>query len=223
MRIEEIYDYSLSEGPNDPSIFKAIWTAGGPGSGKTFAVKNTGLESMGFKIVNSDTQFERFLRQAGMKSDHETIMSPAGQEIRGRAKRVTTSAQGGYQQGRLGLVIDGTGKDYEKIANQYQDLKMLGYEGAMLFVNTNLETALARNAKRDRSLPDDMVKKMWGQVQDNIGKFQRLFKNNMIIVDNSDGADVQRDLNQAYNQIADWASTPANTPQTKAWLKQQGK
>ena len=55
MRIEEIYDYSLSEGPNDPSIFKAVWTAGGPGSGKTFAVKNTGPWA---RTVNSDTQFE---------------------------------------------------------------------------------------------------------------------------------------------------------------------
>ena len=220
MKISEILTL---EGPNDPAIFKAIWTAGGPGSGKTYVVNNTALEAQGFKIVNSDKQFERFLALANLDSDPETIYSPQGQEIRNKAKDITAKAQAGYQQGRLGLVIDGTGKDYDKIANQKQQLEMIGYESAMLFVNTNLETALSRNQQRKRSLPDEVVKKMWKEVQDNIGKFQRLFKQNMIIIDNSDGSDVQSDLNTAYNQISDWARSEPNTPQAKAWLKAQNK
>jgi len=215
MRIDEIL---VQEGPNDPAIFKAIFTAGGPGSGKTFVVKHSALEAMGFKIVNSDTQFERYLAQANMDSDPETIMSPQGQELRDRAKRVTKSAQGGYMQGRLGLVIDGTGKDYDKIEKQVHLLSMLGYETAMLFVNTNLETAKSRNEKRKRSLPDAIVERMWNDVQDNIGKFQRLFKQNMIIIDNSDGNDVSVDLNASYKQISAWASSPPSTPQAKKWL-----
>lgn len=48
----------LNEGVNDPAIFKAIFLAGGPGSGKSFIVGKTGLTSMGYKVVNSDDAFE---------------------------------------------------------------------------------------------------------------------------------------------------------------------
>ena len=48
----------LEEGVNDPAIFKAIFLAGGPGSGKSFIVGKTGLTSLGYKVVNSDDAFE---------------------------------------------------------------------------------------------------------------------------------------------------------------------
>ena len=48
----------LEEGVNDPAIFKAVFLAGGPGSGKSFIVGKTGLTSMGYKVVNSDDAFE---------------------------------------------------------------------------------------------------------------------------------------------------------------------
>ena len=36
----------LEEGVNDPAIFKAVFLAGGPGSGKSFIVGKTGLTSI---------------------------------------------------------------------------------------------------------------------------------------------------------------------------------
>ena len=40
----------VEEGVNDPAIFKAIFLAGGPGSGKSFIVGKTGLTSLGLKL-----------------------------------------------------------------------------------------------------------------------------------------------------------------------------
>ena len=57
----------LDEGVNDPAIFKAIFLAGGPGSGKSFIVGKTGLTSMGYKVVNSDDAFEAAMKKAGME------------------------------------------------------------------------------------------------------------------------------------------------------------
>ena len=82
-------------------------------------------------------------------------------------------------------------KTTHKIEKQAIALKKLGYEVGMIFVNTNLETAIARDAKRDRTLGAKEVTKMWNEVQDNIGKFQKFFGTGMLIVDNSDGADWQ--------------------------------
>ena len=177
--------HELQEGVYDPNIFKAIFMAGGPGSGKSYVAKRT-TSGLGLKMVNSDDIYEKMLNDAGLDTTPEDIYSDKGQEIRGRAKGVTSRMKGNFLDGRLGLIIDGTGKDYTKIAKQVQGLKLLGYECYMIFVNTSLDTAQEQNAKRKRTLPEKEVATMWNEVQSNIGGFQRLFGNsNFIIVDNN--------------------------------------
>ena len=183
--------YELQEGVYDPNIFKAIFLAGGPGSGKSYVARRT-TGGLGMRIINSDDIYEKMLKDAGLDATPENIFSDQGQEIRGRAKGVTKRMQGNFLEGRLGLIIDGTGKDYDKISRQVGGLKTLGYECYMIFVNTSLETAQERNKMRKRTLPEKQVEQMWNEVQNNIGKFQRLFgAKDFIVVDNNDaGEDV---------------------------------
>ena len=61
--------------------------------------------------------------------------------IRDVAKKTTKRLQQNYIDGRLGLIIDGTGKDYDKITNQARQLEALGYDTHMIFVNTSLDVA----------------------------------------------------------------------------------
>ena len=105
---------------------------------------------------------------------------------RARAKSITKARQENYLEGRIGLIIDGTGKDYEKLTRQAASLQELGYDTHMLFVNTSLDVALERNKKRARTVPEPLVVKSWNEVQNNIGKFQNFFKGNFIVVDNND-------------------------------------
>ena len=65
MTLEETYA-SLNEGINDPGIFKAVFMAGGPGSGKSLIAKKVGFQSMGLRPVNSDSSFEQGLKKAGL-------------------------------------------------------------------------------------------------------------------------------------------------------------
>ena len=51
----------LQEGVYDPNIFKAIFLAGGPGSGKSYVVRRT-TGGLGMKIVNSDDIYEKMLK-----------------------------------------------------------------------------------------------------------------------------------------------------------------
>ena len=220
--MQSFYDYLL-EGVNDPAIFKAVFLAGGPGSGKSFIVGKTALPALGFKVINSDEAFENALRKAGLSMDPKDIYSPKGQEIRLGAKRITGKKLDLAINGRLGLVIDGTGKNYEKIQQQAQMLRALGYDVAMVFVNTDLETAMSRNQARARSLPDNEVQKMWSDVQRNIGKFQNFFGRNMFIVDNSDGANWQGAVNSIYKRIGQWSRIEPKSPIAQKWIKNQRK
>ena len=212
------YKDFVNEGPNDPAIFKAIFLAGGPGSGKSFMVGQTSLASHGFKIVNSDIAFEKAMEKAGLAMDPETIFSAQGQAIRDKAKRLTGIQFERYVEGRLGLVIDGTGKDEEKIRNQATKLKSLGYDVAMIFVNTDLDTAIARNELRPRKLPTTTVVTMWKAVQKNIGRFQGFFKNNMLILDNSEGTQWTNSAQVGYKFGKAFATKPVTNRKAVNWI-----
>ena len=81
-----------------------------------------------------------------------------------------------------------------------------------------MDTALERNNARSRSLPDEMVVKMWKEVQDNLGKFQKIFGvGKMLIVDNS-STDGEL-LDQIEKQVIRHLNTPVQNPLGKRWLK----
>ena len=188
----------LLEGVYDPNIFKAFFMAGGPGSGKSYAVelgigqaqKGVKVTAQGLKVVNSDDVFEKYLRDAQLNFKMDANQGKQRDALRQRAKVITKKKQDNYVEGRLGMVIDGTGKDYNKITTDASGLRQIGYDVHMIFVNTSLEVALKRNTQRPRQVPEKIVIDSWNQVQQNIGKFQRYFGNkNFVIVDNNEVSD----------------------------------
>ena len=208
----------LQEGVYDPNILKAFFLAGGPGSGKSYVVKRT-TGGLGMKIVNSDVQFEKKLKDAGLSTDLRELDPTTRDTIRARAKEITKKQKANYIEGRLGLIIDGTGKDYDKIAKQATQLKQLGYDVHMIFVNTSLDTALERNATRDRKLPDSIVTQSWNDVQKNLGKFSQYFRRNFIVVDNNNAKEDV--FGQVYKQVMSLAKAKIQNPTGKRWIQTQ--
>ena len=205
----------LQEGVYDPNILKAFFLAGGPGSGKSYVVQRT-TGGMGMRVVNSDIEFEKKLKDAGLSLDIRELDPTVRDEIRGRAKKITAKRKANYIEGRLGLIIDGTGKDYDKIAKQATQLKQLGYDVHMIFVNTSLDTALERNAKRARSVQEPIVVKSWKSVQANIGKFSQYFRQNFVVVDNNDaGEDV---FSKVFKQVMSLAKSRVQNTLGQQWI-----
>ena len=220
----------LDEGVFDPSIFKAIFLAGGPGSGKSYIAGKTTV-GMGLKLVNSDETLERLLKKHNVPLDFST-MSPdqtaKKDMLRTRAKELTfgqmkvkafkgKGALDHYIHGRLGLVIDGTGKDFDDIHRQASYLKKMGYDTYMIFVNTSEQVAQQRNLERPRKLRPEIVKKFWLEVQQNIGKFQAYFRpSNFIVVDNNKaGEDV---FKQVSKRIRKLVGKKVTNPIAQQWI-----
>ena len=186
--------HELQEGVYDPNIFKAFFLAGGPGSGKSYVVRKT-TGGTGLKSVNSDEAFEHLLKKAGLSLKMVPKELEPREVQRARAKEITAAKKANYLEGRLGLIIDGTGKDADKILKQKAGLEELGYDTYMIFVNTSLDVALKRNAARARRVAEPMVVKSWKDVQANIGKFSNMFRAGFIVVDNNNaGEDVFNDV-----------------------------
>ena len=220
--LEDIRQY-INEGVYDPGIFKAFFLAGGPGSGKTF-VTQTAFAGSGLKLVNSDNAFEKGLKKANL-----SIKMPDEEEyfrniIRQRAKTTTGNQLDQYVQGRLGLIIDATGRDLPLVQRQVGMLRQIGYDCYMVFVNTSLDIALERNQNRPRSIPEYIVKKSWQGVQANIGQFQRIFSPmKMMILDNNSSEKelVTKTLRNADRFIRSKLRTKPENGIAMSWIKKE--
>ena len=207
--------YELQEGLYDRNIFKAFFLAGGPGSGKSYVVGRT-TGGTGLKSVNSDDAFEHLLKKAGLSLKMPEKETEPRDVVRGRAKDITAAKKANYLEGRLGLVIDGTGRDADKILKQKAGLEELGYDTYMIFVNTSLDVALQRNAERSRSVAEPIVVKSWKDVQGNIGKFSNMFRSGFIVVDNNDaGEDI---FNQVSNRVRGLLRRKITNTRAKNWM-----
>ena len=109
--------HELQEGLYDPNIFKAFFLAGGPGRAKSY-VAGKATAGSGLKSVNSDDAFEHMLNKAGLSLKMPPEETEPRDVVRGRAKEVTAKKQKNFVEGRLGLIIDGTGRDVDKILGQ---------------------------------------------------------------------------------------------------------
>ena len=215
------YEQFIKEGVYDLNIFKAVFMAGGPGSGKSTIAGRT-VGGLGLKAINQDDPFERYLEKEGLSlkmPDSETI--PRDIE-RARAKKVTASKKFYAIRGRLGIIIDGTGHKYDKIVGPAAMLQQIGYETSMVFVNTSLEVALYRNENRPRSVKPALVKKSWKDVQNNMGKFQQFFgPANFFIVDNNGFEEDMLEI--STKQIRRAIKSPVNNAIAKAWIAKEMK
>lgn len=205
---------SLAEGARDPHIFKAIFMAGGPGSGKT-TVSRRLFAGTGIKSIDLDT-FEAMARAAGQTVDyHDTRDYDRFWYLAQRQKA-------NYILGRLGMMIDGTAKDLARILEQKQDLEALGYDTAMVFVNTDLESAqqrvLSRAEREGRLVPEERVTASWLAAQRNLGHLQAAFGRNFFIVDNSGSAP---DIAATEKNMRGFLNNPPRSPQAQRWIQQQ--
>jgi adenylate kinase family enzyme len=229
----------LNEGVYDPGILKCIFLAGGPGSGKsTVSDEIFGMgfglnrvNAAGLKIVNSDTAFEAQLKKNGIDGKELARIEKEEPELwkwitedpkgpRGLAKKTTDRIKAFYKEARLGMIIDGTGDDVDKIQRLKREAESMGYDTFMVFVNTSLEVAKFRNSMRQtRRLPDNLLVPSWKECQNNLGKFQTLFSGNFRIVDNTNnGNNVTPDVKKA---VDGFVRTGVRNAIGKKWITTQ--
>lgn len=209
MKCFEVYK-PVEEGVHDPHIFKAIFMAGAPGSGKT-TVRQELLAHTGLKALDIDRWWEYFnLYKKDLSKDYPDYW------------KLVQAQRRNYITGRLGMVIDGTAKDLSKITKTKRVLERIGYDTAMIFVNTDLQTAIdrvnARQAKTGRPVDQQRVRDNWNVTQQNLGHLQNLFAGNFFIVDNTD---VETDYNQIEKRLNAFLNKKPTNPAATEWIRDQ--
>ena len=191
--------------------------------------EHTSYLPAGIKYVNSDNLFEKGLLKMGINpkdlADIESLPSDElwdiiqgedPESIRNIAKGQLAAQRAFYESGRLGVLVDGTGREYEKIARQKEKMEKLGYDTAMVFVNTSEEVAQQRNAGRDRVLPEKTITDLWNQVQNNLKAYAQLFGNDFTIVMNdAPGAPPE----SAVKAMNDFVAAPVENKFGQSWIE----
>jgi predicted kinase len=215
-----------------PGMLKCMFFAGGPGSGKStvaaevFAIASQGEKSFsefGLNYTSSDVQLEHLLRLRGIDLHHLTQMEANPEtwalfnRLRQDAKRITNAYRAQLLSERQGIIYDGTGADFDEKVEQKKVAEAHGYDCSMIFVQTDLATAHARNRERDRVLPDDVVTDIWQQSESNRSRFQNLFLGRYYEV--AYGNTLNDDTRRHFMRIV---REPIENPIGRAYLKDLG-
>jgi hypothetical protein len=224
------FEQLLYEGVHDKAIFKAVFLAGGPGSGKDYVLDNT-LAGHGLTEINSDKALEYLMDKKGL-----TKTMPASEKIerdiaRGRAKSMTELKERLALYGRNGVIINGTGDDHEKIKRIKERLEELGYDTSMIMVNTKDEVSAMRNVERGqrggRTVPETIRKQKWQSVQDSRPELGKLFGDKYVEFDNSEDLRSahpeivkakKQEMLDIYKQVQKFVNSPPKSKQAKEWV-----
>jgi len=228
--INEEFESLLFEGVHDKAIFKAVFLAGGPGSGKDYVLDNT-LAGHGMTEMNSDKALEFLMDKEGLDKTMPASEEDKKNIVRGRAKNITELRQRLAILGRNGLIINGTGDDVEKIAKIKKELESVGYESSMVLVNTADEVSKQRNIERGqrggRTVPENIRKEKWDGVQAGRPEFAKMFGDNYMEFDNSEDLRnappevvkaKKEEMLQMFSRIKEFVSTPPKNPIADSWV-----
>ena len=180
MKINEIL-----EGPHDPYRYKAIFFAGSPGAGKTYVARKLAGVFQGLKQVNMDIIFKHLMTRKNLSWKMPPEEEPEREKQRQRSKELVAKQQQSYADSGLGLLLDSTGRITGTVRRIKDELEDKGYETTMIFVITDLETALRRNRERERTLPDKLIHQNFEIIEQRLGEYQRMF-NDVHIINNSE-------------------------------------
>ena len=228
--VDEAFTQILTEGVHDKAIFKAVFLAGGPGSGKDYVLDNT-LAGHGLTEINSDKALEFLMDKEGLDKTMPASENEKKDIVRGRAKNITELRQKLALLGRNGLIINGTGDDVEKITKIKKKLEEIGYDSSMVVVNTADEISKQRNIERGqrggRTVPEHIRKEKWDNVQAGRAEFAKMFGQNYMEFDNSEDLRTappevvkakKEEMLQLFTNVKNFVAAKPTSDSAKEWI-----
>lgn len=225
--------FILKEGVHDKGIFKAVFMAGAPGSGKDYVMKKA-LGGHGLREINSDVAFEHSMKKHGLDPKMPEHEQPKRDILRAKAKHTMDLKKTLSEQGRNGIIINGTGDDHQKIKKIKNHLESMGYQTHMIFVHTDNETSRKRNVLRGklggREIPEDVRQEKWTGVHKAKDHYKDMFGSHFHEVNNS--IDMQSSnkqertahlakLDKLHKHFGKVVASKQQTPTAQKWIDKE--
>ena len=173
---------------------------GGPGSGKDFILDNI-INLRNYKEFNVDNFRVSMAKKWWGENWKEVISTDQGYEEMLRQTHKSADPRNRTMKmlrhflrtdrNHLGNIVYNGGAQVDVIKVIHELAKKAGYETTIVYVETDEKTALERNRKRDRSLPDDMVIDYRDRVNSGKPELMPVF-DNVWIVHNNEHLDIKQ-------------------------------
>jgi chloramphenicol 3-O-phosphotransferase len=215
----------LNEGMNQHGALKFVFLAGGAGSGKNHVAnelfgigKGLSFSASGMKLVSFDAIFEKLLERHGYPTnlqqlkpkDREKVMDELDpKSLYSMGRKIMKKQMSLYMKSGIGIIFDGTGRNIGSYLNKKEMAEFVGYDTYLLFVDVPLKVALKRNSQRTRRLPVKDVTRIHHDVKQNRAEYERIFGNNMIVVNNRPGQSIPAAI---QHQIDTIVGSPVKNP-----------
>lgn len=219
MKISELLiETAIGEGVNDPHIFKAISIIGPMGAGKSTIARQL-VGGTGLRSLNLDNFNELFIKQGKVPSG---LISPDQLQ---RSWELTQKQKGNWITNRLGLLVDGSGRNVQALHKSLADLEKLGYDTLVILIMASFNTLLKRQQLRitqqkmqfgqGRQIPVDLARTSYDQIQLNITKLKQLYGDRLLVINNEGAVD----LSQEQKIVDKFLSAPPLKPAAQEWIK----
>jgi predicted kinase len=167
-------------------------------SGKSYVLSKIKSGSIEPRIVNIDKITEYL--------DIEHI-----EKVYDKAKQLSKNQLVQYLNGVLPLFIDTTAANPQRLKIRVNTLERIGYDCAMIFVNTSLETSLKRASQRQRVVPPQVIEDYYKKIQKLKDDMKGLFSFHMEI-NNNEGELTDDVILKAYKRISYFYDADIDNP-----------
>ena len=214
----------LEESAFDKGIFKAVFLLGGPGSGKSTMSQRILAGTASWRRFSNDKIYEFLMRKDNLSLDYKKrTPEQEKNQFKDYYKPSTKKAKkqlGLYIDERLPLIIDRTGLSPKNTLSLKKRLEDVGYETAMLFIDTPLKEARERNANRERSIDFKNVRFFDPVIRKEVPAYKRIFGNNFYHFNNSGPIDSKKEvrITELRKKIYAWMKVVPSNTKVKAWL-----
>lgn len=191
MKLQEFAQTTqLDEGINDPGIFKAVFMAGPPGAGKNHVISALGLNAAGLKLMDIDDTLYYLYKSRNALDKLSTVTDADYEAVR----KTEQARQSMLRRNMLGLIINTTGREPERIQTLKTELEDAGYGTFMVFVGVSYDVASHRieNRRRFATNPRDtrpVTRPYFDAAHESSMKsatyYSMLFGNNFAYVENN--------------------------------------
>jgi dephospho-CoA kinase len=200
------YWMSIREAAIDFSYpFKAVFMAGGPGSGKNH-VASTMFASLNFAFTDMDQIYRLLAKRDNIPdeilSKSYDLFNQQKTDLLSKAGEIAAKKTRSLYKNGIPIVILSTGRNISFIKETKLELESNGYDTYLVFVKAELETSLRRNQPAGSRLHTADTKYLIQSHRasnENLIFFKKMFGENMVVVDNDE--DIPHPMTDKNNDL----------------------
>ena len=137
-------------------------------------------------------------------------------DIKDDVKRINRNQLALYLNSILPLAIDGTSNSTAVVLRRKGLLEGFGYDTAMIFVNTSIETAIQRASKRERHVDPEFIEDAYKQIN-KAKPFYRSTFSDWKEINNDEGQLTEKSIVDAFKHMSSFYDRPISNPVGKEY------